>query len=108
LRNRRQFNFLSSTCSITELGFVRIGPQARLSPDESGSRELLGQLSRNRRRKFLRLADDLGADSLPAWVKTHAQTTDGHLVALASARSATLATLDEGIRGAAPIARIES
>jgi len=88
-----------ATCSITELGFVRIAPQARLSPDVSGARDLLARLSRNRRRRFIRLVDDLGADSLPAWVKTPLQTTDGHLLALATARSAKLATLDEEIPG---------
>jgi predicted nucleic acid-binding protein len=89
-----------ATCSITELAFVRIGPQARLSPDVASAREILRQFSHGHRRKFIRLADDLGADSLPEWVKTPAHTTDGHLVALASARSAKLATLDEGIPGA--------
>ena len=92
-----------ATCSITEVGFVRIAPQARLSPDVSGARELLGRLMRSRKPTFVRLADDLGADSLPAWVKTPAQTTDGHLVALASSRSAQLATLDEGIPGSVVI-----
>jgi len=38
--------------------------------------------------------------SLPQWAKSPAQTTDGHLVELAKAHSAVLATLDEGIPGA--------
>jgi predicted nucleic acid-binding protein len=86
-----------ATCSITELGFVRVAPQARLSPDLFAARDLLGLLTRARRPKFVRFADDLGADSLPQWVGAPAQTTDGHLVALAAARSARFATLDEGI-----------
>ena len=86
-----------ATCAITELGFVRIAPQVRLSPDVAGARDLLSVLRRNRRRPFVRLADELGADSLPSWVRTPAQTTDGHLVALAAARDARLATLDEAI-----------
>jgi predicted nucleic acid-binding protein len=86
-----------ATCSITELGFVRIAPQARLSPDVAASQALLAQLGASTRPRFVRLADDLGADSLPDWVKLPAHTTDGHLAALARARSAQLATLDEGI-----------
>ena len=50
------------------------------------------------------LADDLGADGLPAWVRTPAQTTDGHLLALAQAHAARLATFDAGIPGATLIA----
>lgn len=86
-----------ATCSITELGFVRVAPQARLSPDLAAARDLLARLTASRRPRFVRLADDLGAESLPAWVKTPSQTTDGHLVALAAARAARVATLDEGI-----------
>lgn len=86
-----------ATCSITELGFVRVAPQARLSPDVSAARELLGLLTRARRPRFVRFTDNLGAESLPAWVRIPAQTTDGHLIALAAARAARLATLDEGI-----------
>ena len=86
-----------ATCSITELGFVRVAPPARLSPDLSTARDLLVRLTGSKRPGFIRLPDDLGADSLPPWVKTPDQTTDGHLVALAAARAARLATLDDGI-----------
>jgi hypothetical protein len=37
---------------------------------------------------------------LPTWAKSPAQTTDGHLLQLANANGAVLATLDEGIPGA--------
>jgi len=86
-----------ATCAITELGFVRIAPQVRLSPDVAAAQELLSALRRNRRRPFVCLSDELGADSWPSWVRTPAQTTDGHLVALAASRNARLATLDEAI-----------
>lgn len=92
-----------ATCAITELGFVRIAPQARLSPDVIGARDLLARLLRSRKPRFVRIADDLGADALPAWVRAPARTTDGHLVALASAHAGRLATLDEGIPGAVVI-----
>jgi hypothetical protein len=38
--------------------------------------------------------------ALPDWAGSPAQTTDGHLVQLASANGAVLATLDAGIPGA--------
>jgi hypothetical protein len=38
--------------------------------------------------------------TLPSWVKSPAQTTDGHLLQLAKANGAVLATLDAGIPGA--------
>ena len=93
-----------ATCAITELGFVRIGPQARLSPDVAGARELLAALRRSRRPSFVFLPDALGADTLPAWVRMPPQTTDGHLFALAAAHGARLVTFDEGIPGASVIA----
>ena len=87
----------AGTSSITELGFVRIAPQARLSPHVAAARDLIAQLRTSTRPPFVRLADDVGADSLPRWADTPAATTDGHLSALAARRGAQLATLDEGI-----------
>jgi predicted nucleic acid-binding protein len=55
---------------------------------------------------FLFLADDRDASQLPSWVKSPRQITDGHLVALAAAHGAKLATLDEGIPGAYLIERL--
>jgi predicted nucleic acid-binding protein len=86
-----------ATCSLTELGFVRIAPQARLSRDVAAARDLLGLLRGSTRPPFVRLADDLGADSLPSWADTPAKTTDGHLSSLAVRRDAQLVTLDGGI-----------
>jgi toxin-antitoxin system PIN domain toxin len=88
-----------ATCSITELGFVRIAPQARLSPRVSAARELLARLRAATRPPFVRLNDDLGADVLPSWADTPRATTDGHLSLLAARRAARLVTLDEGIPG---------
>ncbi len=92
-----------ATCSITELGFVRIAPQAGLSPDVARASELLAALKRSPRPVFVFLTDGLGADALPPWVKTPAQTTDGHLSALADAHETRLTTFDAGIPGAALI-----
>lgn len=76
---------------------MRIAPQARLSPSVAAARDLLAQLRAGTQPPFVRLADDLGADSLPSWADTPGATTDGHLAALATRRRAQLATLDEGI-----------
>jgi hypothetical protein len=57
-----------ATSSITELGFVRIAPQARLSPHAAAARELLAQLCASTRPPFVRIADDVGADSLPSLI----------------------------------------
>jgi uncharacterized protein len=89
------------TCSITELGFARVVAQA---PDYGFSvqqaRTLLLSLKTNSRLRLKLLADSNDISLLPAWVKTPKQTTDGHLVQLASANGAVLATFDEGIPGA--------
>jgi predicted nucleic acid-binding protein len=95
---------LLATCAITELGFVRVlnlVPQYRITVDDS--KKLIGKLRANRRRRFVFFSDDRGVAALPAWVKTGKQTTDGHLLELAAANGAELATLDAGIPGAACI-----
>ncbi len=83
-----------ATTAISELGFVRIAPQTRLSPDVAHAKDLLLRLKRSRRFTFL--VDAIGVDRLPAWVSTPAQTTDGHLIAVASPFRPVV-TLDEGI-----------
>lgn len=89
-----------ATCAITELGFVRISLQPAFGSAEMGTaKETLAQL-RTARNGHVFLVDTLGVDALPAWVKTAKHTTDGHLVALAAAHGAKLATLDTGIPGA--------
>jgi len=90
-----------ATSSITEIGFVRVSLNARLSSGVAESRSLLAAILAHGR--FTRLVDDLGADTLPAYVKTAGETTDGHLLALARHHGAQLATFDTGIPGAALI-----
>ena len=90
-----------ATCSITELGFVRVlnqVPQYRVPIADAC--ELISRLRKNRKRRFAFISDDHGAAELPGWVKTGRQSTDGHLLELAKAHGAELATLDEGIPGA--------
>jgi uncharacterized protein len=88
-----------ATCSITELGFVRVLAQASAYGfTVAQARTLLLQLKKSRI-DLTFLPDGHDISHLPAWVKTSKQTTDGHLVQLARASEAVLATLDEKIPG---------
>jgi len=85
-----------ATCSITELGFVRILVQApQYGFSVSQARDLLLQLKAASALKFI--PDDHDISHLPAWVKTAKQTTDGHLAQLAKAKGAIVATLNSRI-----------
>ena len=87
-----------ATCSITELGFVRVLTQApQYGFTVSQARDLLLRLKAARVLKFAFVSDDHDISRLPAWVKTAKQTTDGHLSQLARAKGAILATLDRRI-----------
>jgi uncharacterized protein len=89
------------TCSVTELGFVRVIAQVpAYATDVQDARKLLLRLKQSNSIVIEFLADSNDVSSLPPWVKTPAQTTDGHLAELAKSNSAVLATLDKGIRGA--------
>ncbi|MEI9968889.1 MAG: hypothetical protein WDM87_09770 [Terracidiphilus sp.] len=99
VRSRKSDHFL--TCSITELGFVRvIGNVRAYGMDVAYAKSLLQELKvwKDLPLEFINDGNDISF--LPEWVKSPAQTTDGHLVQLASANGAVLATLDEGIPGA--------
>lgn len=88
------------TCSISELGFVRVSVQADLQIDVASARTALARLKTSSKILFTLLPDDLGADRLPAYAKVPNKLTDGHLLELARHHGATLATLDTGIPGA--------
>jgi len=90
-----------ATCSITELGFTRILAQApAYGLTIAQARALLLRIKKAGAPKFSFISDDHDISHLPTWVKTAKQTTDGHLVTLASANGAVLATLDARIRDA--------
>jgi predicted nucleic acid-binding protein len=90
-----------ATCSITELGFVRVLAQAPLyGLTIPQARTLLLRMKTTDILKFTFIPDDHDISHLPGWVKTARQTTDGHLAQFARANSAVLATLDRRIRGA--------
>lgn len=86
------------TCSITELGFVRILAQApQYGFTVAHARTLLLRLKTQNTLKFTFIPDDHDVSQLPGWVKTPKQITDGHLAQLGKAHGAILATLDAGI-----------
>lgn len=90
-----------ATCSITELGFIRILAQApQYGFTVADARNLLLRLKAGKTPKFLFIADDHDVSHIGAWVKTAKQTTDGHLAQLAKAKGLILATFDERIPGA--------
>lgn len=90
-----------ATCSITELGFVRVLTQAtQYGFTVAQVRGVLERLKKSEGLEFEFIVDDHAATQLPAWVRSPKQVTDGHLVQLAKAHGALLATLDRGIPGA--------
>lgn len=95
-----------ATCSITELGFVRVLAQApAYGLTVAQAKMLLMRLKKSGGLSHRFIADAHDISRLPGWVKTAKQTTDGHLLELAHANSAVLATLDEKIAGAYVIPR---
>jgi predicted nucleic acid-binding protein len=87
------------TCSITELGFVRVSVVTGLQADIAGAKQALGALKTSSKVPFKLIPDDLGVAQLPAFVKTPQSVTDGHLAELARRHSIQLVTLDRGIPG---------
>jgi hypothetical protein len=89
------------TCSITELGFVRVLAQAPgYGVSIVQAQTILLRLKKSRALSHTFIPDDHDVSHLPAWVKTPKQTTDGHLLQLARGHTAMLATLDQRIPGA--------
>jgi len=89
------------TCSVTELGFVRVlgqTPQYGLTVPQA--KDLLMGLKTSGGLRLRFIVDDHEISRLPSWVKLPNQTTDGHLLELARANGAVLASLDQGIPGA--------
>ncbi len=89
-----------ATCSITELGFVRVLSQApAYGFPVMQARTSLLRLKKTHLLPFTFISDGHDISHLPAGVKTPKQITGGHLVQLASVNGAVLATLDEKIPG---------
>lgn len=89
------------TSAIPELGFVRVSiqrSQGGITAAQAG--EVLDGLLQTLGGLHEFLPDDQTARDWPAWCQGAARTTDAHLLALAKAHGAELATLDKGIPGA--------
>jgi predicted nucleic acid-binding protein len=88
-----------ATCSIVELGFLRIASgKSRLAENLTIARADLSRLRSELRVRLL--GDNLDGNRLPEWVMKSGQTTDGHLLELATFYHLQFATLDTGIPGA--------
>ena len=97
--NRDEVRFAS--CAIIELGFLRILTQApSYSFTIAQGKLLLSQLKVTKGLRFSFLADNQGVEDLALWVNGPKQITGGHLLGLARAHGAEMATLDERIPGA--------
>jgi hypothetical protein len=88
------------TCALTELGFVRVSVQAGLQPNVAAARVALAKLKASSPVEFSLLADGLGMDRLPAYVRKPVELADGHLLELAREHGVKLVTLDTTIPGA--------
>lgn len=89
------------TCSIVEIGFLRIATQASsYAYSLPRARHVLSEIRMRSRLTVEFILDSNDASFLPGWVKASGQITDGHLAGLALRNGALLATLDEGIPGA--------
>jgi predicted nucleic acid-binding protein len=90
-----------ATCSITELGFVRVLVQApQYGFSVAHPRSVLLQLKPGNTLKLSFITDNHDVSHLPSWVKSARQTTDGHLAQLVKANGVVLATLDTQMPGA--------
>ncbi len=89
-----------ASCSITELGFVRVLAQApAYGFTVAQARTLLLRLKQTPMSRLIFIPDEHDISYLPAWARTPKQITDGHLTKLASANGGVLATLDQNVPG---------
>lgn len=89
------------TTSVTEIGFVRVvASVAMYDLNVLQAKRLLLGMKENAVLPLIFLTDTNDISLLPEWVKGPKQVTDGHLLQLAGANEAVLATLDAAIRGA--------
>ncbi len=89
------------TSAIPQLGFVRVSGQragGQVTPEAAS--EVLAGLLQTLGAQHTFVPDDQEAANWPVWCQTATRTTDAHLLALAKAHGAELATLDRAIPGA--------
>lgn len=86
------------TCSLTELGFIRVINAAYgVTVDEA--KAALDGFKRKAALEYLATTPS-PLEVLPGWARAHKQVTDAYLAGLAAHHGAKLATLDRGIPGA--------
>src|SRR5579862_2236372 len=78
------------TCSITEIGFVRVSVVTGLQPDIATAKQALDALKSSSKIRFELIPDDVGVAQLPSFVKKTQAITDGHLLELARKNSMQL------------------
>lgn len=83
-----------ATCSIVELGFLRVSMTAAYKASFVDAQRSLATLRALGGHQFA--IDDVNAGSLPA-LTSYRETTDAHLVTLARRHGLMLATLDEAL-----------
>lgn len=99
VKKRGQDNLLTS--AIPQLGFVRVSVQrtgGQVSPETAG--QVLSGMLHSLGAVHQFVADNQKAFPWPTWCKVASRTTEAHLLALAGAHGAELATLDQEIPGA--------
>ena len=98
---RKQKATTLMTSAIPELGFVRVSVQRAggYVTIAEATETLAGMVAALGARHVL-LADDQTARQFTQWCTSASRTTDAHLLGLAAAHGAKLATLDTGIPGA--------
>jgi predicted nucleic acid-binding protein len=69
-----------ATCSITELGFLRIVAHTAYEGSVAAANPLLRELKSTTSLRFTFLPNELDTSTLPHWVLTAKQTTVGHLL----------------------------
>lgn len=86
-------------CGWTEIAFIRVSLNTGDIPDvATGQKALAGFKAGAANVAFV--PDRARASALPAWVQTAGQLGDGHLLCIATAAGAKLATCDSNIPGA--------
>ena len=103
---KSQDSLTLATCSIREMGFLRVlGSIPKYAISLEQARSILSLLKSGNPLSCIFFPDDQDVSHLPFWVKTAKQVTDGHLLQLAASRSIPLATFDENIPGVFVIPR---
>lgn len=98
---RRKVGVQLLTSAIPQLGFVRVSVQrtgGQVTVADAST--TLGGMLNSLKDSHVFLADDRIAIDFPSWCQSASRTTDAHLLQLAEAHGAVLATLDTRIPGA--------